>query len=102
MANLKKMKSKTNAEVVACFDDYKPDESIFTTDTMMMRCLKKAVARLNDTDRTIILMVSELGSQSEVARRLHISPATMSRKLASIRQKVFENMADMASKVSIE
>lgn len=90
MLRLKFSKQKTNKEIYESFDDYLPDDSLFSDDDPETYKLKKALQLLPQSERTIMIMLAELGSQAEVARRLEISPGTMCRKIASIRHKLEE------------
>lgn len=77
----------SNQDILSSFIDYIPDRNRLTDDDWMLR-LKAVVSTLNHTDHTIILMYAELGNQSDVARRLGVSTATINRRINDIRAKV--------------
>lgn len=68
--------------------DYAPNDDIFCDDDEKINRLKHIVAELDDTDRKIILMYAECGSQQAVADMLFVSVATVNRKINEIRNTI--------------
>lgn len=87
------MKQKiSNNELFKSFSDYLPDDTLFTEEEYDIIKLKKIVFNLCQSDRNIILMYAELGNQSDLARRLGVSAATINRKIFAIRKKIIEQL----------
>lgn len=73
-------------------DDYKPQYDVFTEDDADMTRLKEIIySELNDIERRVFILYTELGSVCETARLLKISPSSITVYLKKIRKKILDH-----------
>lgn len=85
--------SKTAREIIkTASPDYLPDLSIFSTDCERVARLKRALTRLSQADRTIVILYAETASLREVAKMLNVSHTTIRTELQRIRSELFKIM----------
>lgn len=71
------------------FSEYDYNEDIFCEDDERVRSIKRAIAQvISPTDRTIILLYTELGSQRKVGKMLGVSASTVNIQLKRIRKEI--------------
>lgn len=86
-------KNKTAREIIkTASPDYLPDRSIFATDGERVARLKRALARLSQADRTIVILYAETASLRAVAKMLNVSHTTIRTELQRIRSELFKIM----------
>ena len=67
--------------------DYKPDPTIWRQDTPRVHLLKKIVfEKLDQADRTLILIYAELRSTRKMAEKFQVSQMTIQRQITRIRK----------------
>ncbi len=71
--------------------EYLPDDSLFTEEDERMLRLKHIIYDcLSETDKRVILLYAELGSQRDVGEKLGVSASTVNILIRKIRQKILE------------
>lgn len=79
-------------------EDYLPDDDIMSEEDFRVNALKHIIyERLSETDKRVILLYAELGSQREVGRKLGVSASTVNILIKRIREdilKYFKNQYD--------
>lgn len=74
-------------------DDYKPDNTIFSTEDEKILLLKNIIYnKLNEVDRRILLMYAHLNSLRKLGKELGVSPSTALKKINEIRTKIYEHL----------
>lgn len=80
-------------------EDYLPDDDIMSEEDFRVNALKHIIyERLSETDKRVILLYAELGSQREVGRKLGVSASTVNILIKRIREdilKYFKNYGDI-------
>lgn len=80
----------TSAEMKEILAEYRPNDSIFDTDSDLVRRLKFVIYNcLNEIDRRVILLYSHLGTQRKLAAELGVSASTVNKLLKEIKQKIY-------------
>lgn len=79
-------------------EDYLPDDDVMSEEEWKVNALKHIIYdRLSETDKRVILLYAELGSQREVGRKLGVSASTVNILIKRIREdilKYFKNQYD--------
>lgn len=76
-------------DIIKTYDLYKKDTDILTGDTEDMQRLKDIIFEgLNETERRIILLYAELGTQRKVAEALGVSLFVINREIRRIREEI--------------
>ncbi len=79
----------TKEEIKWILEEYRPNEDIFCEDSDRVRRLKFVIYNcLNEIDRRVILLYSELGTQRKLARELGVSASTVNKLLKEIKRKI--------------
>jgi DNA-directed RNA polymerase specialized sigma24 family protein len=73
------------------FADYQPDP--LNDDEYIYR-IKEALMRLPEPDRNLLIIYSDLGSYSSVAKRYHLSVTAVRYKVEEVRRKLFRYDTD--------
>ena len=79
-------------------EDYLPDDDIMSEEEYRVNAIKHIIYdKLSETDKRVILLYAELGSQREVGRKLGVSASTVNILIKRIREdilKYFKNQYD--------
>lgn len=79
-------------------EDYLPDDDIMSEEEFRVNAIKHIIYdKLSETDKRVILLYAELGSQREVGRKLGVSASTVNILIKRIRKdilKYFKNQYD--------
>ncbi len=79
-------------------EDYLPDDDIMSEEEFRVNAIKHIIYdKLSETDKRVILLYAELGSQREVGRKLGVSASTVNILIKRIREdilKYFKNQYD--------
>lgn len=81
-------------ELLASLEDFSlsdEETDIFSEQDPFILELKRRISKLDDTDRTILLLYAQTGSLQYVGNLLNVSHPTLGRKIKSIRKKLFLN-----------
>lgn len=71
------------------YEDYLPDDSIFSEETKDMNRLKHIIFdQLDEPDRRIIILYTELQSVRQVGKMLGISPASAWIAINNVKKKI--------------
>ena len=72
-------------------EDYLPDDDIMSEEDFRVNALKHIIyERLSETDKRVILLYAELGSQREVGRKLGVSASTVNILIKRIREDILK------------
>ena len=72
---------------------YKPNWDIFTQEDMRMILLKQVIFEdLDEIERRVILLYTELQSQRKLGRLMGLSAATVNKLLKGIKSKIYEHL----------
>ena len=72
-------------------EDYLPDDDIMSEEEFRVNALKHIIyERLSETDKRVILLYAELGSQREVGRKLGVSASTVNILIKRIREDILK------------
>ena len=71
------------------------DDTIWCEDEKLNAIKHKIMDRLNDTEKRLLLLYAEIGSQRKVAELLRVSPATINRIIKDIREKLNKEERDI-------
>ncbi len=70
------------------------DDTIWCQDETINAIKHNIKDRLNDTEKRLLLLYTEIGSQRKVAELLRVSPATINRIIKEIRDKLNKEERD--------
>lgn len=71
------------------------DDTIWCQDETINAIKHNIKDRLNDTEKRLLLLYAEIGSQRKVAELLRVSPATINRIIKDIREKLNKEERDI-------
>lgn len=70
-------------------EDYLPDDDIMSEEEFRVNAIKHIIYdKLSETDKRVILLYAELGSQREVGRKLGVSASTVNILIKRIREDI--------------
>lgn len=70
-------------------EDYLPDDDIMSEEEFRVNAIKHIIYdKLSETDKRVILLYAELGSQREVGRKLGVSASTVNILIKRIRKDI--------------
>lgn len=76
-------------------EEYLPDDDLFSVEDARMNALKHIIyEKLSETDKRVILLYAELGSQREVGRKLGVSASTVNILIKRIRNEILKHLED--------
>lgn len=79
--------------------DYTLDDSIFNTDPDKVRRVKEIVlTKLDQVERTLILLYADCGSLRDLGRRLGLSHQSVKRIIDPIKEKILDEYYEMVAK----
>ena len=79
-------------------EEYLPDDDLFSVEDARMNALKHIIyEKLSETDKRVILLYAELGSQREVGRKLGVSASTVNILIKRIRNEILKHLDDVVS-----
>lgn len=79
--------------------DFEIDDSIFNAETDKVRRIKEIVLnRLNQVERTLILLYADCGSLRDLGKRLGMSYGSVKRVLDPIKEKILTEYYEMTAK----
>lgn len=79
-------------------EEYLPDDDLFSVEDARMNALKHIIyEKLSETDKRVILLYAELGSQREVGRKLGVSASTVNILIKRIRNEILKHLDDVIS-----
>lgn len=79
-------------------EEYLPDDGLFSAEDERMNALKHIIyEKLSETDKRVILLYAELGSQREVGRKLGVSASTVNILIKRIRNEILKHLNDVIS-----
>lgn len=79
-------------------EEYLPDDDLFSAEDERMNALKHIIyEKLSETDKRVILLYAELGSQREVGRKLGVSASTVNILIKRIRNEILKHLDDVVS-----
>lgn len=79
-------------------EEYLPDDDLFSVEDERMNALKHIIyEKLSETDKRVILLYAELGSQREVGRKLGVSASTVNILIKRIRNEILKHLDDVIS-----
>ena len=74
-------------------EEYLPDDDLFSTEDERVNALKHIIyEKLSETDKRVILLYAELGSQREVGRKLGVSASTVNILIKRIRNEILKHL----------
>ena len=74
-------------------EEYLPDDDLFSVEDERMNALKHIIyEKLSETDKRVILLYAELGSQREVGRKLGVSASTVNILIKRIRNEILKHL----------
>lgn len=74
-------------------EEYLPDDDLFSVEDARMNALKHIIyEKLSETDKRVILLYAELGSQREVGRKLGVSASTVNILIKRIRNEILKHL----------
>lgn len=74
-------------------EEYLPDDDLFSSEDARMNALKHIIyEKLSETDKRVILLYAELGSQREVGRKLGVSASTVNILIKRIRNEILKHL----------
>lgn len=70
---------------------YLPDDDMFSEEPELLNRVKHIIfEELSETDKRVLLLYAELGSQRKVGDKLGVSASTVNILIKKIRNKIFE------------
>ena len=79
--------------------DFEIDDSIFNAETDKVRRIKEIVLnRLDQVERTLILLYADCGSLRDLGKRLGMSYGSVKRVLDPIKEKILTEYYEMTAK----
>lgn len=80
----------TSAGMREILEEYRPNEDVFDPDSDTVRRLKFVIYNcLNEIDRRVILLYTELGTQRKLAAELGVSASTVNKLIKDIKRKIY-------------
>lgn len=74
-------------------EEYLPDDDLFSVEDERVNALKHIIYdKLSETDKRVILLYAELGSQREVGRKLGVSASTVNILIKRIRNEILKHL----------
>lgn len=87
--SLKFTKQRNQLKVNHFIDEYKPDNTIWSEESEILKKIKFIIFHLlTEQERNILLYYSETQKQKEVAKALGISLASTHKQISTIREKI--------------
>ena len=72
-------------------EDYLPDDDVMSEEEFRVNAIKHIIYdKLSETDKRVILLYAELGSQREVGRKLGVSASTVNILIRRIREDILK------------
>lgn len=88
-----KMEKKHTVNIKDIFEEYKENQDIFNEEEDNIINLKRIIWNvLDETERRIILLYTEIGNMRDTAKELGVSTSTLCIYVNKIRQKIKDNL----------
>lgn len=70
---------------------YLPDDDMFSEEDIRLNRIKHIIyEKLSETDKRVLLLYAELGSQRKVGEKLGVSASTVNILIKKIRKQIFD------------
>lgn len=70
---------------------YLPDDDMFSEEDVRLNRIKHIIyEKLSETDKRVLLLYAELGSQRKVGEKLGVSASTVNILIKKIRKQIFD------------
>lgn len=80
-----------NINIKDILEEYKPDNDVFSEENENINKLKNIIYnKLDEVDRRIILLYTELGSLRKLGKELGVSASTVLTRIREIRNRIYE------------
>lgn len=89
-------KKRCELDIRAVESEYQPHFDIFTEEDNKTYQLKRIINELNDTDRRIMLMYTELQSQRKLGEALGVSTSTANILVKRIREEIINRWRQLS------